>query len=211
MRKKLSVLALIGFLVACGQSPSSQEPLAIDYLNRPELQDKESQVIIKKYGQDPLLLQSLQEAYGERSFELKYPEIESSVTPLDLSVERLEYIKQVAWNTPDHYNDQYDAYAGNSQPYAGLNWSRDGCSAPDGLGLGHRDIFRPACYVHDFAYRNLKVYQRTENNRKISDQIFHTNMKAICKTKAWYKRPACCTAAYAYYKGVRVGGRSSFE
>lgn len=211
MRKKLGGLALIGFLIACGQSPSSQESLVVDYLNRPELQDKESQAILKKYGQDPLLLQSLQEAYGERAFELSYPETSSHVMPLGLSDDRLEYIKQVAWDTPAYYNEQYAANSENSGPYTGLDWSRDGCSAPDGLGLGYRYIFRPACYVHDFAYRNLKVYQRTESNRKVSDQIFHINMKAICKTKAWYKRPACCTAAYAYYQGVRIGGRSSFE
>lgn len=122
---------------------------------------------------------------------------------------RLTYIGRVAWGEVAAYEAEYAAQ--DHAPYAGLDWSRNGCSAPDGLGLGYRELFRPACNVHDFAYRNLKVYERTDANRKTSDEAFHTNMKAICAAKSWIKRPPCVTAAYAYYQAVRVGGGSSFE
>ena len=35
-------------------------------------------------------------------------------------------------------------------------------------------------------------------------------MKAICAAKSLLARPACYSAAYAYYEGVRVGGSGSF-
>lgn len=212
MQRSILGLLLMVVLVACGQSsPAVQKSWVNDYLDRPELQDEESQAILKQYSHDPLLLKSLQEAYGERPQELKYPQIHLQIDRLDLKSNRLVYIKKVAWGKIARYNQQYAAYAKTSRPFPGLDWSRDGCSAPKGLGLGYRNDFRPACYVHDFAYRNLKVYQRTEYNRKISDQVFHTNMKSICKAKKWYKRPACYVVAYAYYKVVRIGGKKSFE
>ena len=130
------------------------------------------------------------------------------VAAQDLAGERLNYIKRTAWGTVPDYDNQYAAYAAGG-PYPGLDWSRDGCSAPDGLGLGYREDFRPACNVHDFGYRNLKVYERTGDNRAATDEALYSNLKTICAAKSWAARPAC-SAAYVYYKGVRVGGNSSF-
>ncbi|WP_428194625.1 phospholipase A2, partial [Deinococcus saxicola] len=179
------------------------------YAQRPELQDAGRQAILEKYGNTPGLLEALQEAYGERPTDLRLRGA-PAITGLDLASDRLAYIKRTGWGSVGNYDNQYAAYAGTGGPYVGLDWGRDGCSAPDGLGLGYREDFRPAYNVHDFGYRNLKVYGRTDSNRKTTDEAFHTNMNAICAAKSWYKRPACYSAAYAYYEGVRVGGGNSF-
>lgn len=208
LKKLLAVTGLCAALLAsCGTTPSGS--LVSDYAVRPELQDAGSQAILARYGNDPGLLAALQEAYGERPSDLSLPAA-PQLTAQDYASDRLAYIKRTGWGTVSNYNAQYNAYAGTSSPYTGLDWSRDGCSAPDGLGLGYREDFRPACNEHDFAYRNLKVYERTDANRLTSDDVFYTNMKAICAAKSWYARPACYSAAYAYYQGVRVGGGSSF-
>lgn len=200
----LTVAALLG---ACSQMPAA--PTAQAYAARPELQDAGSQAILSRYGDDPGLLASLREAYGETPATFPRPET-PALTGLDLASDRLAYVKRTGWGTVANYDRQFAAYRSTALPYPGLDWTRDGCSAPDGLGLGYREDFRPACNVHDFAYRNLKVYERTDANRKTSDEAFHTNMKAICAAKSWYARPACYSAAYAYYQGVRMGGGSSF-
>ena len=54
-----------------------------------------------------------------------------AITGLDYASDRLAYIKRTGWGTVSNYNSQYSAYAGTSAPYTGLDWGRDGCSAPD--------------------------------------------------------------------------------
>lgn len=213
MKRTLAVsVVAAALLAACGQTTptlSAQPTLVSAYAARPELQDAGSQAILAQYGNDAGLLAALQEAYGERPSSLSWPSV-PSLGAQDLATDRLAYIKRTAWGTVSNYNSQYAAYSGTALPYAGLDWSRDGCSAPNGLGLGYREDFRPACNVHDFGYRNLKVYQRTDANRLSTDDAFYTNMKAICAAKSLLARPACYSAAYAYYEGVRVGGSGSF-
>ncbi|GGR46856.1 hypothetical protein GCM10008959_04870 [Deinococcus seoulensis] len=194
-------------LAACSQTGAPQQ--LSTYADRPELQDTGSQAILARYGNDPGLIAALREAYGETPSILTLPAA-PAITGLDLTGDRLAYIKRTGWGTVGNYNTQYAAYAATSLPYPGLDWTRDGCSAPDGLGLGYREDFRPACNVHDFGYRNLKIYQRTDANRATTDDAFYTNMKSICAAKSWYARPACYSAAYAYYQGVRIGGSDSF-
>lgn len=203
------VLSLL--LAACGQTPTqtSAPSLTADYAARPELQDADSQTILARYGNDPGLLAALQEAYGERPAGLGRPAA-PALTGLDLAGDRLGYIKRVAWGTVPAYDGEYASRAAVNTRLPGLDWSRDGCSAPDGVGLGYREDFRPACFVHDFGYRNLRVYERTADNRRATDQAFYVNMKVICAAKSWYKEPPCYAAAYAYYQGVRVGGSGSF-
>lgn len=217
MQRSLWLSALALTLAACsqalppGQQAAQPAPTSVaDYAQRPELRDPDSQAILSRYAADPGLLAALQEAYGERPAQLFVPPALPPLSGLDLASDRLNYIKGVSWGSVAYYDSQYAAYAGSSAPYPGLDWSRDGCSAPDGLGLGYREDFRPACNEHDFGYRNLKVYQRTDANRKTTDEAFYSNMKGICAAKSWYKRPPCYAAAYAYYEGVRIGGGSSF-
>ena len=214
MRPVLVAAALSALLAACAGVPLSTAASTADYATRPELQDAGSQAILARYGDDPGLLAALQEAYGERPAALSLPVVSLPVAPaltgLDLASDRLAYVKRTGWGTVGNYDAQYGVYAGSASPYPGLDWTRDGCSAPDGLGLGYREDFRPPCSVHDFAYRNLRVYERTDANRATSDDAFYTNMKLVCAAKSWYKRPACSSAAYAYYEGVRIGGGGSF-
>lgn len=145
--------ALALTLAACGQTPTPGASVA-DYASRPELADADSQAILARYGNDPGLLAALQEAYGERPASFTRPEV-PALTGLDLASDRLAYVKRTGWGTVGNYNAQYAAYAGTASPSPGLDWTRDGCSAPDGLGLGYREDFRPSCNVHDFAYRNI--------------------------------------------------------
>ncbi|GMA15083.1 phospholipase [Deinococcus metallilatus] len=220
-RVTLAAVTLVTALAACGQNPTASAPtaaapgtpgpgtLTAAYAGRPELQDADSQAILARYGNDPGLLAALQEAYGERPADMTRPAA-PAITGLDLASDRLAYIKRVAWGTVAAYNSQYANRSAVNAQYPGLDWSRDGCSAPDGVGLGYREDFRPACNVHDFGYRNLKVYQRTDANRLATDDAFYVNMKGICAAKSWYKEPPCYAAAYAYYQGVRLGGSSSF-
>ncbi len=209
----LSVVS-VGLLAACGQQANLSASGVAAYQLRPELQDADSQAILARYGTDPGLLAALQTAYGERAPEAVQTSLPTlnglSLGNLSLESDRLSYVKSVGWGNVGNYNGQYAAYALSALPSPGLDWSRDGCSAPDGLGLGYREDFRPACNVHDFGYRNLRVFERTDANRKTTDEVFHGNMDVICAAKSWYKRPACYTAAYAYYQGVRIGGGSSF-
>lgn len=123
---------------------------------------------------------------------------------------RLAYIKTVAWGSVAQYDAQYASFAGTSGPFPDLNWERDGCST-QGFGLGYTEDFRAACNVHDFGYRNLSKWERTDANRKTTDQNFHRNMQAICAAKSWLKRPPCYVVAQAYYDAVRLAGSSKFS
>ena len=209
MPKHIPVIVLGLFLASCGQPVATQEKLTSGYAARPELQDPQSRAILQRYGDDPGLLEALREAYNEVPRQLSLPAA-PALGGLDLASDRLAYIKSVGWGSVPNYDRQYAAQGSVNTVYPGLDWSRDGCSAPDGLGLGYREDFRPACNVHDFGYRNLKVYQRTDANRRTTDEAFYTNMKTICNAKPWYKEPPCYAAAYAYYQAVRLGGGDSF-
>ena len=94
-------------------------------------------------------------------------------------------------------------------PIGPFNWTSDGCSwtPPDWAQL-----FRPACRLHDFGYRNfgngLRL-QHTEARRAWIDGRFYTEMKRICNDKysAWWRvanDAACHSEAWTMYKVVRV-------
>lgn len=123
---------------------------------------------------------------------------------------RLAYVKALAWGSMSAYEAAYADQASANTLYPGLDWSRDGCSAPSGLDLGYSEVFRPACNIHDFGYRNLKVLERTPENRETTDHAFYADMLVICQTLPWVRRPECCTAAFIYESGVRLGGESHF-
>ena len=215
MNSKLLNLAVMvaGLLASCGQQstiPQNSVSQHVEaYRNRPELQDADSQAILAQYGDNPELLSALQTAYGERP-EVMRPAWVPTLRGLGLTEDRLAYIKTVAWNSISNYDAQYAGFIGTSLPFPDLDWNRNGCSAPNGLGLGYTEDFRPACNVHDFGYRNLPLWERTDANRKATDENFHSNMDSLCAAKKWYKRPACYSASFAYYEAVRVGGDSVF-
>ena len=215
MNPKVFHLAVIaaGLLVSCNQQakiPLDSVSQRVEaYRTRPELQDADSQAILAQYGRNPGLLLALQTAYGERP-EVVKPSWVPTLQGQGLTEDRLGYIKAVAWNSISNYDGQYAGFVGTSLPFPDLDWNRNGCSAPDGLGLGYMEDFRPACNVHDFGYRNLPLWERTDANRKATDENFHSNMDGLCAAKKWYKRPACYSASFAYYEAVRIGGDSVF-
>jgi Prokaryotic phospholipase A2 len=124
--------------------------------------------------------------------------------------QRLAYVKALAWGDMAGYEAAYADRANTPALYPGLNWSRDGCSAPSGLDLGYGEIFRPACNHHDFGYRNLKVLERTPENRETTDHAFYADMRAICGALPPLRQPECGAAALIYESGVRLGGSSHF-
>ncbi|PFH59388.1 hypothetical protein XA68_12447 [Ophiocordyceps unilateralis] len=83
--------------------------------------------------------------------------------------------------------------------WGALDWSSDGCShSPDNP---FKFPFVPACYRHDFAYRNYKRQKRfTEINRERIDNNF------LKDTVSWATRDACRHLAKVYYLSVRRWG-----
>lgn len=120
---------------------------------------------------------------------------------------RLELVKRLGWGTPEAFRA---ARPRLERLWPGLAWNGNGCSAPEGLGLGYREVFAPACEVHDFAYDNLRVLEPTAGNRRISDEAFYLNMRVICGRRPPVARPACLSAAAAYYAAVRLRGHTRF-
>jgi hypothetical protein len=90
-----------------------------------------------------------------------------------------------------------------TQPYNGqLDWTSDGCSASPDNPFGFN--FLPACYRHDFGYRNKKKQARfNETTRKTIDDNFYTDLKTICGGNT-----ICKGTAWTYYQAVRQFGNS---
>jgi Prokaryotic phospholipase A2 len=119
----------------------------------------------------------------------------------------------------------------NTAPFV---WKTDGCSVPMfaqsaafvpslslGFGLQHAmDMFRPACELNDFGYRNFGKglhLGRNENTRAEIDHHFWREMARICDDRygAWYDKgggewESCEAWAKAFYAAVRNGGRSAY-
>lgn len=193
-------------VAAATAAPTVAEQIA-EFAARPELQDAESQTILRENADDPLLLQGLQEAYGLPNAGLDAEALALAAGDPGLSVQatgKAGYAQRVAWGSISHY-----AAERRSPDYSGLNWSYDGCSAPKGLGLGYSDFFRSACNVHDFGYRNLPKLISIPYwpyNKARTDSAFLSNMRGLCNSKSLWARPGCYAAAQAYYVVVRDFG-----
>lgn len=187
-------------------APTVAEQLA-ELATRPELQDAESQAILREHANDPLLLQGLREAFGLPNEGLDAEALALQAGDPGLSAQasgKAGYAQRVAWGSISHY-----AAERRSPDYSKLDWNYDGCSAPKGLGLGYSSFFRSACNVHDFGYRNLPKLISIPYwpyNKARTDSAFLSNMRGLCNSKSWYARPGCYAAAQAYYEVVSVGG-----
>ncbi|WP_253911105.1 phospholipase A2 [Streptomyces sp. CNQ-509] len=100
-------------------------------------------------------------------------------------------------------------------PHAPLNWTADGCSVPTGYAP-YREVFRPACALHDFGYRNYggkheRKLSPTRETENWIDGRFRTETRRICDDRdgSRLSRLTCLNAAEAYYEAVRLGGDSS--
>lgn len=117
---------------------------------------------------------------------------------------------------------------------APFDWSTDGCSVPVfaqaaafvpspslGFGLEHAmDVFRPACELHDFGYRNFGKglhLSQNENTRAWIDHRFWREMARICDDqygslldKLDGEWESCEAWAKAFYAAVRNFARSAY-
>lgn len=125
----------------------------------------------------------------------------------------------------------WDDIANAATPYAGLNWSQDGCSAPwyaalltFGMTALYSQTFDSACRLHDFAYRNIGRFSNAaqvasgqtalvDQNalRAEVDARFRANMIAICEKKDWIMRGTCKNWANTFADAVRNHGQSSWQ
>lgn len=203
-------------LVSCGQqTPSSELPASTSALQgtvaqqlaqlaqRPELQDADSQEILRQHPNDVLLLQGLKEAYGLPNEGLEAAALATQVGAAGLSAQasgKAGYAQSVAWGSVSNYNAER-----RSPNYSGLDWNYDGCSAPKGLGLGYSSFFKASCNVHDFGYRNLPDLTSIPTwpySKGRTDVAFLNNMRVQCGAKGAWERPGCYAAATAYYTVV---------
>jgi hypothetical protein len=98
--------------------------------------------------------------------------------------------------------DTFVTARNNAEPSC-FDWESDGCTAVPNIPLGFD--FRPACWRHDFGYRNYKIQQRfTRKNRKIIDRNFLKDLVTICRT--YQNRWICDVCRIVYFCGVRVFG-----
>jgi hypothetical protein len=186
MRKWVWLAGLV-LLAACSQAPQVAQP---EPVGQEILED------MRQLGVEPEAIQAYEQALA--GLEAARASVET------LAVSNLQLVQQIGLGTVANYDG---FYAGRAS-YPQFDWSRDGCSAPDGLGLGYRETFRPACNVHDFAYGNFPRYPelKTSNGRKAADDAFLVNMNAICRPRSFFSRAACYSAANAYYSAVRLAG-----
>ena len=94
-----------------------------------------------------------------------------------------------------------------------FDWSTDGCSAPLLGDRGTAYDFLMPCMRHDFGYRNLHRLEHRYGrghtfwngiNRRRVDQQFLADMKHHCRTRIFWRQPACFVYAYTYYAAVRA-------
>lgn len=146
----------------------------------------------------------------------------SAVTPLDASVHRSTDILitgpelQASAGISDsvsitNFIDYHNAPL-SEKPYRNLplDWSTDGCSLPVILKPFEQTILTPACWRHDFAYRNLVLQGRnTSNNRVFADRQFKYDMDYLCSATRNItedEREDCSADALIYFTAVRNAG-----
>lgn len=90
-----------------------------------------------------------------------------------------------------------------------INFLSNGCG-PQGKWYSEyipQFCFKSACDQHDVNY----WIGFTEDHRLKADKQFYAHMKRNIAKKAWYRKPILHTAAFAYYRCVRRGGKGSFH
>lgn len=95
-------------------------------------------------------------------------------------------------------------------PYHRFDWTTDSCSPP--TPASWRNLFDPACQLHDFGYRNFGkglTLGRNETTRRWIDDRFVVEMKGICNYRfsdwtQYANLQACFKEADAMYAAVRT-------
>jgi hypothetical protein len=91
-------------------------------------------------------------------------------------------------------------------PYNQLDWMSDGCTHAPEAPFGYD--FEPACWRHDFGYRNYKKQGRfSEATRKQIDDEMLDDMLDVCDREDDTEDELLCQGtAVAYYEAVRAFG-----
>lgn len=92
-----------------------------------------------------------------------------------------------------------------------LDWSTDHCSAPLVGNTGRSFDFTHSCRRHDFAYRNLKMFDRrapkmwwnTEWRARVDEQ-FRRDLRGQCVGRPLNQRITCRWWAEIFYRAVRT-------
>lgn len=94
-----------------------------------------------------------------------------------------------------------------------LDWTTDHCSAPLVGNTGRSFDFTHSCRRHDFAYRNLKRFDRDAPNtwwtatwRARVDEQFKRDLKSQCAGRPLNQRIPCRWWAEIFYRAVRTFG-----
>lgn len=89
-----------------------------------------------------------------------------------------------------------------------FDWSTDYCSAPLVGSTGLTFDFKAACRRHDFGYRNLKSFGKSNDpalRREIDDQ-FLEDLRFSCSKRSLWQRPTCFAWSETFYRVVRLLG-----
>lgn len=84
----------------------------------------------------------------------------------------------------------------------------NGCSIPLDLPFFYKRAFTSACDKHDVCYACAWSHS---GSRLRCDQLFLSNMRAICSEMSWLSRATCRFFADVYYKAVREFGDREYE
>lgn len=96
-----------------------------------------------------------------------------------------------------------------------FDWSTDHCSAPLVGSTGRSFDFTAACDRHDFAYRNFKRAESTDQQRSRIwnsqmrhriDLQFRRDMNDHCSSRAVTDRATCRMWSEVFFRLVRVAG-----
>lgn len=98
---------------------------------------------------------------------------------------------------------QSQNYLGNSTPY-NLDYTDDGCSAPQPIFFFTNFQFYDACDQHDFGYRNgLFSELHNPSFKQAVDTRFYNNMIILCNTYySGFNNGTCRAEAAGYYTAV---------
>lgn len=119
----------------------------------------------------------------------------------------VERFQQLMFATP---LAAFVAIAESGRP-ATLDWTTDHCSAPLVGNTGRSFDFTHACRRHDFAYRNLKMFDRRAPGvwwnpewRARVDEQFRRDLRGQCASRPLSQRITCRWWAEIFYRAVRT-------
>ena len=128
----------------------------------------------------------------------------TSTSPSDV-----ERFQQLMFATPLAV---FVAIADSGRPVT-LDWTTDHCSAPLVGNTGRSFDFTHSCRRHDFAYRNLRMFDRRAPKmwwnsewRARVDEQFRRDLRGQCGGRPLNQRITCRWWAEIFYRAVRTFG-----